>query len=252
MAVVVAGVVRAKGARHRRRRRGPPGSAGPVFKTDHAGRSAGSTRRTIPGLHGREASHNRNRARGQHREPRRLASSRDGGRVVDRRSNEQDGETVMGSFDYDVVIVGSGFGGSVAALRAAGKGYRVGVMEAGRRWTDEDIPKMQWNLPRFLWFPAAAFKYEPDRDEYGAALRGREPRKPPTWTCARRTGCEEPDGEHGAHAEGGRARARARDGADAHVRVLLRRRIARPHAPPRAGGRRRPALGSGAAQPPAR
>ena len=39
----------------------------------------------------------------------------------------------MGSFDYDVVIIGSGFGGSVAALRAAEKGYRVGVMESGRR-----------------------------------------------------------------------------------------------------------------------
>ena len=39
----------------------------------------------------------------------------------------------MASLDYDVVIIGSGFGGSVAALRAAEKGYRVGVMEAGRR-----------------------------------------------------------------------------------------------------------------------
>jgi choline dehydrogenase-like flavoprotein len=44
----------------------------------------------------------------------------------------------MASFDYDVVIIGSGFGGSVAALRAAEKGYRVGVMEAGRRWKEED------------------------------------------------------------------------------------------------------------------
>jgi cholesterol oxidase len=61
----------------------------------------------------------------------------------------------MASFDYDVVIIGSGFGGSVAALRAAEKGYRVGVMESGRRWKDEDIPKTQWDLPRFLWFPAA-------------------------------------------------------------------------------------------------
>ena len=59
----------------------------------------------------------------------------------------------MASFDYDVVIIGSGFGGSVAALRAAEKGYRVGVMEAGKRWRDEDLPKSQWHLPGFLWFP---------------------------------------------------------------------------------------------------
>jgi cholesterol oxidase len=54
-----------------------------------------------------------------------------------------------------VVIIGSGFGGSVAALRAAEKGYRVGVLESGRRWKDEDIPKSQWDLPHFLWLPAA-------------------------------------------------------------------------------------------------
>jgi cholesterol oxidase len=61
----------------------------------------------------------------------------------------------MAEFDYDVAIIGSGFGGSVAALRAAEKGYRVGVMEAGKRWADEDIPKTQWNLPKYLWLPAA-------------------------------------------------------------------------------------------------
>ncbi len=61
----------------------------------------------------------------------------------------------MARLDYDVVIIGSGFGGSVAALRAAEKGYRVGVMESGRRWKDEDIPKTQWDHPRYLWFPAA-------------------------------------------------------------------------------------------------
>jgi cholesterol oxidase len=61
----------------------------------------------------------------------------------------------MASFDYDVVIIGSGFGGSVAALRAAEKGYRVGVMEAGKRWRDEDIPKTNWDLKDYLWFPAA-------------------------------------------------------------------------------------------------
>ena len=71
----------------------------------------------------------------------------------------------MASFDYDVLIIGSGFGGSVAALRAAEKGYRVGVMESGRRWKDEDIPKTQWDLPHFLWFPAAEL-YGIQRIEY--------------------------------------------------------------------------------------
>src|SRR5260370_31221776 len=71
----------------------------------------------------------------------------------------------METFDYDVVIIGSGFGGSVAALRAAEKGYRVGVMEAGRRWKDEDIPKTNWDLKRYLWFPAAEM-YGIQRIEY--------------------------------------------------------------------------------------
>ena len=60
----------------------------------------------------------------------------------------------MAGFDYDVLIVGSGFGGSVAALRLSEKGYRVGVLEAGRRFTDADFPKTSWRLRRFLWAPA--------------------------------------------------------------------------------------------------
>ena len=55
--------------------------------------------------------------------------------------------------DYDVVIVGSGFGGSVSALRLTEKGYRVGVLEAGRRFTPESLPKTSWDLRNFLWAP---------------------------------------------------------------------------------------------------
>jgi cholesterol oxidase len=60
----------------------------------------------------------------------------------------------MAEFDEDVVIVGSGFGGSVAALRLAEKGYRVRVYEAGRRFEDDDFAKTSWNLRRYLWAPA--------------------------------------------------------------------------------------------------
>jgi cholesterol oxidase len=57
------------------------------------------------------------------------------------------------SFDTDVLVIGSGFGGSVAALRAAEKGYRVTVVEAGRRFTAETLPKTSWDLRSFFWAP---------------------------------------------------------------------------------------------------
>jgi len=56
-------------------------------------------------------------------------------------------------FDYDWVIVGSGFGGSVSALRLSEKGYRVAVLECGRRHADDDYAASAWNLRRFLWAP---------------------------------------------------------------------------------------------------
>ena len=55
--------------------------------------------------------------------------------------------------DVDVVVVGSGFGGSVTALRLAEKGYRVLVLEAGRRFEDEDFAETSWDARNYLWAP---------------------------------------------------------------------------------------------------
>jgi cholesterol oxidase len=57
------------------------------------------------------------------------------------------------AFDCDVLVIGSGFGGSVAALRAAEKGYDVTVVEAGRRFTADTLPKTSWDLRSFFWAP---------------------------------------------------------------------------------------------------
>ncbi len=54
---------------------------------------------------------------------------------------------------YDVLVIGSGFGGSVTALRLTEKGYRVGVLEAGRRWADDEFAATSWDLKRFVWAP---------------------------------------------------------------------------------------------------
>ncbi|MEV7982045.1 GMC family oxidoreductase [Streptomyces sp. NPDC086519] len=57
------------------------------------------------------------------------------------------------TYDYDVIVVGSGFGGSVTALRLTEKGYRVGVLEAGRRFTRDTLPKNSWDIRNYLWAP---------------------------------------------------------------------------------------------------
>ena len=57
------------------------------------------------------------------------------------------------SHDFDYVVVGSGFGGSVSACRLAEKGYQVAIIEMGKRWAVSDFPKSTWNLRRWIWRP---------------------------------------------------------------------------------------------------
>src|SRR5579864_4032384 len=60
--------------------------------------------------------------------------------------------------DFDFIIIGSGFGGSVAAHRLTEKGYRVAVMEMGRRWTPENLPRTNWRISRWIWRPRLALR----------------------------------------------------------------------------------------------
>jgi cholesterol oxidase len=57
------------------------------------------------------------------------------------------------SFDFDYVVIGSGFGGSVSAFRLSEKGYSVAVLEKGRRWRSEDFPETNWDIRKYLWLP---------------------------------------------------------------------------------------------------
>ena len=56
-------------------------------------------------------------------------------------------------FDFDFIVIGSGFGGSVSAHRLIDKGYRVAVMEMGRRWSPESLPHSSWSIHRWFWRP---------------------------------------------------------------------------------------------------
>ncbi|WP_413560785.1 GMC oxidoreductase [Bdellovibrio sp. HCB209] len=62
------------------------------------------------------------------------------------------------SREYDYIVIGSGFGGSVSALRLAEKGYKVAVLEMGRRWTPQNLPRSNWNLKSWLWLPFLRFR----------------------------------------------------------------------------------------------
>jgi len=75
--------------------------------------------------------------------------------TTEERSNEE--SRVPGNsqfdFDFDFIVIGSGFGGSVSALRLVEKGYRVAVMEMGRRWTPDNLPRTSWSIHRWIWRP---------------------------------------------------------------------------------------------------
>lgn len=81
--------------------------------------------------------------------------------------------------DFDYIVIGSGFGGSVSAFRLAEKGYRVAVMEMGRRWTPENLPRTNWLIWRWIWRPGLGlrgfFNIEPFRHVmilHGCAVGG--------------------------------------------------------------------------------
>jgi cholesterol oxidase len=61
-------------------------------------------------------------------------------------------------FDFDWLVIGSGFGGSVSALRLSEKGYSVGVLECGRRFADDELPKSTGDFRRYLWNPRLGMK----------------------------------------------------------------------------------------------
>ncbi|UTI64278.1 hypothetical protein NBH00_23425 [Paraconexibacter antarcticus] len=64
----------------------------------------------------------------------------------------------MTTHDHDWLVVGTGFGGSVSALRLAQKGYRVGMLECGRRFRDEDFANTTWEAAKYYWFPKFGMK----------------------------------------------------------------------------------------------
>jgi cholesterol oxidase len=78
--------------------------------------------------------------------------------------------------DYDWLIIGSGFGGSVSALRLSEKGYKVAVIEAGRRFEDNDFAKSSWQLNRYLWAPLLGLRgimrFTPFKDVFIASGAG--------------------------------------------------------------------------------
>lgn len=78
--------------------------------------------------------------------------------IEEEKSLTSNAASASSGFDYDVLIIGSGFGGSVSALRLTEKGYSVGVLEAGRRFEDADFAKSSWDSRRSYWAPKLGCK----------------------------------------------------------------------------------------------
>ncbi len=162
------------------------------------------------------------------------------------------------SFDYDVLVVGSGFGGSVSALRLSEKGYRVGVLEAGRRFGPGDLPQDQLAAaPVPLDAPARDARHPADhparRRDDPLRLRGRRrlaglrqhplraARRPSTATLSGRTsptgapssppGTTRPGGCSGSNA------VAAETPSDAVMRTVAQRLGVDGHLPPHPGRR---------------
>ena len=77
-------------------------------------------------------------------------------RTIAQHEGRNDEESVAprdNHFDFDFIVIGSGFGGSVSAHRLVEKGYRVAVMEMGRRWTPDKLPRTSWSIHRWIWRP---------------------------------------------------------------------------------------------------
>jgi cholesterol oxidase len=61
--------------------------------------------------------------------------------------------SIMNTLQYDYIVIGSGFGGSVSAMRLSQKGYKVVVIESGKMWNEDDFADRNWNIRKYLWMP---------------------------------------------------------------------------------------------------